>query len=441
MTAPSHPATDTRTVPPRAGEHHDALDGIRAIAAFGVLVLHVAADTGNTLRPGPKTWLFSGGAIAVTVFFTLSGLLLFRPWVARLLDVTSGRGVGVRSYYRRRALRILPAYWVLVTYVMLVTLNSHLGDAWTWLKLLTLTYTYDSAPWWGNGLGPDGLWQIWSLTVEVAWYAVLPLTAYVLTRYARLRERPMPGDELRDRRARRLLRAIAVYAALSFAYSILMFHPAYKPLYGVWLPRYFAWFAIGMSLSVVVVWARTGSARAARFARTVARSWGTCWLIAAVMYGIAASPLSGPTDLVTIDTVWTSELRILLYGLVAVFFVAPVALAPAGEPAMRAVLGNGVMRFLGRVSYGVFLWQVPILVGWSDLTGHRPFTGHFLTEFVVIGVLSVGVATISFYYVEQPILRLASRRRRGVSAGTAGGAPVGRAAERDGEPREDDQAE
>lgn len=440
MTAPSPAATDTRTTPPRAGEHHDALDGIRAIAAFGVLVLHVAADTGNTLRPGPKTWLFSGGAIAVTVFFTLSGLLLFRPWAARLLDVTSGgRGVGTAGYYRRRALRILPAYWVMVTYVMFFTLSSHLGDVWTWLKLLTLTYTYDSTPWWGNSLGPQGLWQIWSLTVEVAWYALLPLTAYVLLRYARLRERPMPGAELRDRRARRLLRAIAGYAALSFVYSIFMFHPAYKPLYGVWLPRYFAWFAIGMALSVVAAHARAGSARAARFARTVARSWGTCWLIAAVMYGIAASPLSGPTDLVTIDTVWTSELRILLYGLVALFFVAPVALAPAGEPAMRAVLGNGVMRFLGRVSYGVFLWQVPILIGWSDLTGHQVFTGHFLTEFVVIGVLSVGVATISFYYVEQPILRLASRRWRGTPVAPV--APVGRAAERDGEPREDDQAE
>jgi peptidoglycan/LPS O-acetylase OafA/YrhL len=435
VTAPSPAATAARTTSP--DEHYDALDGIRALAAFGVLVLHVAADTGNTSHPGTKTSLFSGGAIAVTVFFTLSGLLLFRPWVVRLLDVGSDRRVSVRGYYRRRALRILPAYWVLVTYVMVFTISDHLGDAWTWLKLLTLTYTYDSTPWWGNGLGPEGLWQIWSLTVEVAWYAALPLTAFLLVRYARLRERPLPAAELRDRRARRLLRAIAVYAALSFVYSIFMFHPAYKPLYGVWLPRYFAWFAIGMTLAVVSVQARMGAARPARFARTVARSWGTCWLIAVVMYGIAASPLSGPTDLITIDTVWTSEFRIALYGLVALFVVAPVALAPPGEPVMRSVLGNRVMRFLGRVSYGVFLWQVPVLIGWSDLTGHTPFTGHFLTEFTVIGVLTVAIATISFYYVEQPILRLASRRWRSAPAA----APVGRAAERDGEPREHDQAE
>jgi peptidoglycan/LPS O-acetylase OafA/YrhL len=434
VTAPSPPATTAAIERPKSAqnEHFDALDGVRAIAAFGVLVLHVGADTGTTLRPGPTAWLLSGGAIAVTIFFTLSGLLLYRPWVARLLDVGADRKVRVGSYYRRRALRILPAYWVLVAYVMVVTLNSHLGDAWTWLKLLTLTYTYDSSPWWGNSLGPEGLWQIWSLTVEVAWYVLLPVTAYLLARYARLRERGVPDA---DRRARRLLRGIAVYGAASLVYSIFMFHPRYQPILGEWLPRYFAWFAVGMALSVMTVWARTGSVRAARFTRTVARSWGTCWLIAAVTYCIAASPLSGPTDLVTLDTVWTSEIRVVLYALVAAFAVAPVAFAPPGEPVMRAVLGNVVMRFLGRVSYGVFLWQVPVLIGWSDLTGHQPFTGDFLTEFVVVGVLTVGIATVSFYYVEQPILRLASRRRR------TGRAPVGRPAQRDGQARHDDQAE
>ncbi|HZE31718.1 MAG TPA: acyltransferase family protein [Actinoallomurus sp.] len=156
MTAQTPSATTTRaeTVRPSPDEHYDALDGVRAIAAFGVLVLHVAADTGDTLKQNAVAWLFSGGAIAVTVFFTLSGLLLFRPWVVRLLDVGGDRTVRVRTYFRRRAFRILPAYWALVAYVMIVILNSHLGDVWTWLRLLTFSYTYDPHPWWGNGLGP-----------------------------------------------------------------------------------------------------------------------------------------------------------------------------------------------------------------------------------------------------------------------------------------------
>jgi peptidoglycan/LPS O-acetylase OafA/YrhL len=439
VTAQTPSATTMRPKPVRPGpdEHYDALDGVRAIAAFGVLVLHVAADTGDTLKQNPVAWLFSGGAIAVTVFFTLSGLLLFRPWVAALLDVDGDRTVRVRTYFRRRAFRILPAYWALVAYVMIVILSSHLGDAWTWLRLLTFSYTYDPHPWWGNGLGPEGLWQIWSLTVEVAWYVLLPVTAALLTWYARLGERGTPDA---GRRARRLLQGIAAYAALSFIYTIFLFHPKYAPLLGEWLPRYLAWFAIGMALAVVSVHARTGSARAARFGRTVARSWGTCWLIAAVAYCIAASPFSGPTDLTTIDTIWTSEFRIVTYGAVALFAVAPVALAPAGDPVMRAVLGNRVMRFLGRISYGVFLWQVPVLIGWSELVGHTPFSGHFLTEFPVIAVLSIGVATISFYYIEQPFLRLASRRRRSGRPVSGPAAPVGGPAERHEQAGEDDQA-
>jgi peptidoglycan/LPS O-acetylase OafA/YrhL len=410
VTTPSPPATIARpeTARARPEEHYDALDGVRAIAAFGVLVFHVAADTGNTLKQDATAWLFSGGAIAVPIFFTLSGLLLYRPWVTHLL-VADGRRVRVGAYLWRRALRILPAYWLVVAYVMVVILTSHLGDAWTWLKLLTLTYTYGPHPWWGSVLGPEGLGQIWSLTVEVAWYAVLPVTAALLGWYARFGERGRPAP---DRRARRLLTGIAVYALASFVFTIFLFHPRYAPQLGVSLPRYFAWFAIGMALSVVSVRARTGSPGAARFGRTVARSWGTCWAIAAVLFGMAASPLTGPSDLVTVDTIWTSEFRIVLYGLVAAFAVAPVALAPADAPVMRAVLGNRVMRFLGRISYGVFLWQVAVSVGWYDLTGHEPFTGHFLVEFPIIAVLTVVVATASFYLLERPVLRLASRRWR-----------------------------
>jgi peptidoglycan/LPS O-acetylase OafA/YrhL len=408
VTTPSPPATVARAQTARPEEHYDALDGVRAIAAFGVLVFHVAADTGNTLRQDATAWLFSGGAIAVPIFFTLSGLLLYRPWVTHLLRA-DGRRVRVGAYLWRRALRILPAYWFVVAYVMVVILTSHLGDAWTWLKLLTLTYTYEPHPWWGSVLGPEGLGQMWSLTVEVAWYAVLPVTAALLGGYARFGERTLPDA---DRRARRLLTAIAVYAAGAFVFTVFLFHPRYAPQLGVWLPRYFAWFAVGMALAVVSVRARAGSPGAARFARTVARSWGTCWAIAAVLFGMAASPLTGPSDLVTVDTIWTSELRIVLYGLVAAFAVAPVALAPADAPVMRAVLGNRVMRFLGRISYGVFLWQVAVSVGWYDLTGHEPFTGHFLVEFPIIAALTVVVATASFYLLERPVLRLASRRWR-----------------------------
>jgi peptidoglycan/LPS O-acetylase OafA/YrhL len=392
---------------PTISGRQDALDGVRAVAALAVLVFHVGADTGHTFRKDATAWLLSGGGIGVPIFFALSGLLLYRPWAASLL-LDGHRRPRTGRYLWRRAIRILPAYWLVVAFVMATILTDHAGDPWTWLKLLTLTYTYDPHPWWGTYLGPSGLGQMWSLTVEAAWYALLPVTAGLLSLLAR-RGGPADEEPVADRRARRLLRGIAAYAAVSFVFTVFIFKPRLSIQLGVFVPRYFAWFAIGMALSVVTVWARTGAAAPVRFCRTVTRSWGTCWAIAGVLYCIAASPLTGPADLVTFDAPWTSELRVLLYGLVAAFFVAPVALAPAGDSALDRILGNRVMRFLGRISYGVFLWQVAVSVTWYRAIGHVDFTGGFLTAFPVITALTIAAATLTFYAVERPALRLTCR--------------------------------
>ncbi|MFL6051344.1 MAG: acyltransferase family protein [Actinoallomurus sp.] len=248
----------TRGLPadlPTISGRQDALDGVRAVAALAVLVFHVGADTGHTFRKDATAWLLSGGGIGVPVFFTLSGLLLYRPWAASLL--LGHRGPGTGRYLWRRAVRILPAYWLVAGFVMATILTDHTRDPWTWLKLLTLTYTYDPHPWWGTYLGPSGLGQMWSLTVEAAWYALLPVTAALLAWYAR---RGGTEEPTADRRARRLLRGIAAYAAVSFVFTIFMFTPRMSIQLGVFVPRYFAWFAIGMALSVVTVWARTGAA-------------------------------------------------------------------------------------------------------------------------------------------------------------------------------------
>lgn len=399
---------------PAISGHHDALDGLRAVAAFAVLTLHVASDTGNTFRDTAVDRLLNGGAVGVPIFFVLSGLLLYRPWAATLLLGERHRP-RTGTFLRRRALRILPAYWAVVVYVVLVILRSHAADPRTWLELLTLTYSYDPHPWWHTFLGPTALGQIWSLTVEAAWYAALPVTAAALAWYARRGAGGTGGagrpDAVEaDRRARRLLAGLAAYAAVSLIFTVMVYKVPGMLWTGLFMPRYVLWFAIGMALSVVSVWARTGSAAAARLCRTVAASWGTCWAIAGVIYGMAASPLSGPASLNTPDTVWTSELRLVLYGLTALFFVAPVALSPADRPRMNAVLGGRVMRFLGRISYSVFLWQMAVSVTWYDLTGHVPFTGHFLLDFPVIAAITIVVSTLTYHLVEKPALRLAHRR-------------------------------
>lgn len=393
-----------RSAPPVSG-HQDTLDGVRAVAALGVLVYHVAATAGSITNPAGARWLFNGGQVGVPIFFTLSGLLLYRPWAAAVLDGRSVPRVG--EYLRKRVLRIMPAYWAVVVCFMLTAGRDHVGDVVTWASLLTLTQTYLPGQWWDNELGPTHLSQLWSLVVEAGWYVTLPFTAAVLAWYARRVRTDDVGV-----RARRLLVGIGVYGALSLPYTVLMFAPERNTLMGLWLPRFFIWFAIGMALAVVTVWARLDERRpVAALCRAVSDSWAACWIAAAMLYVVASTPATGPLTLQTPDSFWTSLLHLLVDGLCAAAFVAPVALAPAGHPALGAVLGNPVTRFLGRISYGLFLWQMLIIVGWYE-AADRVFRGDVATDLPLLAAASIAAAALSYYLVERPVGLVARRRDR-----------------------------
>ena len=380
--------------------YRGTLDGVRAVAALCVLVFHVASAAGSITNPAGMRWLYNGGQVGVPIFFALSGLLLYRPWAVAVLEERAAPRVG--EYLRRRALRILPAYWVLVVVYMVTAGRDHVADPFTWVSLLTLTQTYMPSHWWDSDLGPAHLGQIWSLVVEVGWYVTLPFTAAVLAWYVRRVRTHDAGV-----RARRLLIGIGVYASLSLVWTVVMFVPDRHSQAGLWLPRYFAWFAIGMALAVVTVWARLDR-RVRTLCRAVSDSWVPCWVSAAMLYVVAATPAAGPLSLQTPDAFWTSTLHVIVLGLCAAALVAPVALAPSGHPALDAVLGNRVMRFLGRISYGVFLWQLLIIVAWYDATD-RGFRGEVATDLPVLAAASIAVAAVSFFLVERPMRRLARR--------------------------------
>ncbi|MEU5877419.1 acyltransferase [Spirillospora sp. NPDC047279] len=422
LAAPRPQAARDDRLPTISG-HHAALDGLRAVAAFAVLLFHVAASTGYLSRQGAIPALLSRGEIGVPIFFTLSGLLLYRPWAAAALGMRPPPGTG--SYLWKRALRLLPAYWALVVVTMFMYAEDHLTDVWTWVSLGTLTYSYDPHPWWNNYLGPNGMGQIWSLTVEAAFYVALPLLAFLLRVWA-----GRAGDDV-GARARRLLYGLGGYAAISGVYALGVSFTSNEGFYGNWLPRYLAWFGAGMALAVLSVWAHAeraqygGDGPVARFCRTVGASWGMCWVTTALLYCVASTPLTGVSRFIAASA-WTTELHIVLYGLVALFLIAPVALAPADDPAMSRILGNRVMAYLGKISYSVFLWQFVVIYVWFDVTDHPPFTGNLLVDMPVCTLLTIGVSAASYHLIESPARRLGTgrwpsvRRRKAVGEGLPG---------------------
>lgn len=393
-----------RPTPPPISGHQVTLEGLRAVAALAVLVYHVAATAGSITNPAGARWLFNGGQVGVPIFFALSGLLLYRPWAAAALDGRAAPRVG--TYLRKRVFRIMPAYWAVVVCFMLTAGRDHIGDLVTWVSLMTLTQTYVPDMWWESALGPAHLGQMWSLVVEMAWYVSLPFTAAALGWFARRKSTADVGV-----RARRLLIGIGVYGALSFPYSAAMFVQGRHPLMGLWLPRFFVWFAIGMALAVVTVWARLDERRPVAWAcRAVSDSWAACWIAAAMLYVVAATPATGPVTLQVPDQFWTSTLHLVVGGLCAAALLAPVALAPAGQPAIGAVLGNPVMRFLGRISYGVFLWQLLIIVAWYE-AADRVFRGDVATDLPLMAAASIAAGTLSYHLIERPVQWLTRRDR------------------------------
>ena len=418
--------------------HQDALDGLRALAALAVIVTHVGGMTGFGLTGTPASWAVSRGNIGVPIFFVLSGLLLYRPWAAAAL---AGRPPSqVRSYLRRRALRILPAYWVVVL-VALPTLNP--GPArhpWPWVQYLLLAQNYDPRPWW-TGTGAPGLAQDWSLVVEVSFYLVLPVLAVLLAWFAGRAgwagQRTRPVADVAGR-ARRLLAGTAVLGLSSFGWTLLAYYPHSEFWFNATLPPLLIWFAAGMAIAVVSAWAAAepeGDGPASRLCRAVASSAGMCLLIAGCAFVIYCTPVAGP-EFIGIFSPWSDELRLALCAVVAVGLVAPVALQPAlsSRPLSSRVLGSPVPRFIGKVSYGIFLWQ--LLIGaalFAVLRLKGPFQGGYYNGLQNLGILaavvllSTAAATASYYLVEEPArrlrLRLPRRRRSGLGQDERGGQP------------------
>jgi peptidoglycan/LPS O-acetylase OafA/YrhL len=365
---------DAVSPPARAGEL-PMLDGLRAVAALAVLLTHVAFQTGEVQRG-------AGGAVlgrfdaGVAVFFVLSGFLLHRPYARARL--TGGRWPSTRRYAVRRAARILPAYWLALTAVAVT--SSVPADVLATHVWLGQTYT-------GPLLG--GFTQTWSLCTEVAFYAALPLLAVAARRWEAA--------------------VLAGCVAVSYLY-IATVHLLDLPQRALlWLPGHLDWFAAGMAVAVVAERLRSGvPGPASRLLAGLAQWPGTCWAAAGALLWLVATPVAGPLTLAPLagPAALAKEVG---YALVGLLLLVPAAL---GSPAsgLGAVLCSPAARWLGRISYGVFLWHLLVLRGVYEVTGWEPFAGRMWTVAVLTAAGAVGVAALSWVLVERPLLRLAHQR-------------------------------
>lgn len=349
------------------------LDGVRALAVLGVLLYH--ADL---------TWI-QGGFLGVDVFFVLSGFLI----TSLLLEEydRSGR-IDFRRFYLGRARRLLPAL-ILMLLVVSAVVALFFRDAAASLRadiVASLLYVNN---WWYilndasyfEFIGrPPLLKHLWSLAVEEQFYLIWPLLAFVAMR----------------RWNRRGVRWLAILLALaSTAWMTFLSVTNGFPEYADPSRVYFGTDAHAMGLligaALATAW-RPGRLRAD--VPTVARVLITAVGIAALAGVIAFFLLVGEF------TPWLYQRGGFLVLALTVALLIAMATHPASP--LGRWMGTQPWRYLGQRSYGLYLWHWPIFM----LT--RPTLDVPLDGLPLLAIrlgLTVGIAELSYRFVEMPIRR------------------------------------
>jgi peptidoglycan/LPS O-acetylase OafA/YrhL len=373
-------------------------DGIRGIAMTLVFVAHVAvnSDPGRGLENYHWAKEIVGRLdLALATFFVLSGYLIARPFVRSF--VLGTKRPSVRRFVRNRVLRIVPAFYLVAALVLLrfgldgaisPTPDNPSGTApasawWQVLSVFTFTQSYTT----GSATLPIG--QAWSLDVEVAFYAAIPIAAAIAYRL---------GSRLRTPRAR-------AQAALVFVGGLA--------LVSIWLrqhndntlatlaspPLIIYAFLPGVALAIAEPWAvpvfRDQPRRARRFA------WAAVGIaaLAYVLYCV------WDFNVETTQIHHALGRRSLMSALFGMALLAALIALQLGSGKVPRWADNRWTNRMGERSYAFYLLHVWILFEVINLVGADAGTAVLIAAMIGIGFpVTLVLSALSWRFVERPFL-------------------------------------
>jgi peptidoglycan/LPS O-acetylase OafA/YrhL len=332
--------------------HLPVLDGLRALAVTMVVASHFG--------------LASAGGLGVTIFFVLSGFLI--TWL--LLKEREATGsVSLRAFYAKRTLRIFPAYYVFLAVSLAIDMKRGDPRIGPIARPAIFYYTnYFNAL---HGHSTSSVAHAWSLAVEEQFYLVWPVAFILLSASG----------------PRRLVRALVIAIALvavwrSYAYLWLGLGPSY--VYNAFDCR-FDCLAAGCLLAAACQFERFRN-RMTSFVRTY--RWAPLLTAAALL------PLVD-----TAGGVYRYTFGFTVEALLIAFAVAQLLVLHAVQP--FKLLDASPVRYLGRVSYGMYLYHQ-----WGLAIGrHVPMRSQWM-EFGAGLTATIVLASLSYFVIERPFLRL-----------------------------------
>jgi peptidoglycan/LPS O-acetylase OafA/YrhL len=376
-------APDVSVTPGVTHTKHDgrlaSLDGLRGLAALTVFLFHgwlytmPQPDASN--RSSFGDYAAHELRLGLVLFFVLSGFLLSRPWFAAALE--GRRAPDLSRYVRSRVARIAPAYYAALigSIALLWGLAGAPGVRLPPAGELPLFFIF------GQNFSASSVMKLdppmWSLAVEVGFYVLLPFIGWLAVR--------LPPK----RRMQALIPLALLVLGVAYNWAI-----AGRGLSMTWtktLAAMLPYFAVGM-LGALAVHARTIGPRA----RPALLAGGMALVLADAAVK-AAVPAYG-VDVGDTFSIW----RDLPSGIGFAIVIATVAATPSSR-----LLGNRAMAWLGAISYGFYLWHVPILL---FMRGHG-----LLPLDPVLGTLAAfgpvfAVSSLSWIALERPLIEWARRR-------------------------------
>lgn len=399
----------------RTTDRFAGVDGLRAVAALAIVLYHTwrySEPSGAPFDLGAFTPAVAQMQVGVTLFFAISGFLLYRGFAASIL-----RGKGppdYLQYFCNRILRIFPVYLAILAMVGFAlaaarirvspteTLVGSLIGAWDVILANALLIQNYRPEWVLTGIGPA-----WSLAIEVVFYAALPVAVALAWRILRR----TPGANARHV----MLLPPLAFAGIGLGGKALLLAAVALGLADGprWAGNWFSvlalsflchahLFSLGMVLAVLHVEVEDRRL-------TLPRQWSLAAFTGAVLaFGIAAA-------------IWSEsgELRLAAWdaatGLGCAALLALVVLPQAaGKPRTRLVrtLETPLLRGVGIASFSLFLWHEP-LIDWLR-TNHLTFAGPLGLPLNLLLILFVSQAAAFATYrgIEAPALKRKSSLAR-----------------------------